>query len=146
MTVIQKSTWVPYKPSQMYDLVDDIEKYPEFLPWCSKTIVHSRDKDEVRATIQFAKGGFHHSFSTINRLQKNKMIEVRLLEGPFRKLEGFWHFYELESGGCRVSLDLEFILSNRLLDLTVGPILQSITSNFVEAFGKRAEQLYDGKQ
>ena len=92
----------------MYDLVNDIEAYPLFLPWCRSTTVHSRSDDEVRATIEIAKGRLQKSFTTLNRLQRNKMMEVRLLEGPFRRLDGFWRFDALSEDACKVSLDLEF--------------------------------------
>lgn len=144
MTVIAKSQVVPYTPSQMYALVDVIEAYPEFVPWCSKAQVLSRNEDEVRASIEFTKGGMRHGFSTLNRLQKDKMIEMRLLEGPFRHLEGLWRFDEAGQG-CLVSFDLEFVLANRLLDMAIGPVLQGITSQFVSAFTKRAEQVYGEK-
>lgn len=151
MTVIQKSQVVPYTPAQMYHLVDAIEAYPEFVPWCTKTEILSRDEDEVRAKVEFTKGRMSHAFSTINRLQKNKMIEMRLLEGPFRHLEGFWRFddavwnqhgVEGTEGACLIIFDMEFVLANKLLDLAVGPILHGITSQFISAFTKRAEQVY----
>jgi ribosome-associated toxin RatA of RatAB toxin-antitoxin module len=142
MTVIKKKAEVNYTPAEMYELVNDIEKYPEFLPGCQTTTILSRDLDEVRAKIHLAKGGMQHAFSTVNRLQHNKMIEVRLLEGPFKHLEGFWRFDEKENGGCILSFDMEFIFSNMILDMTVGPILKNIADSFLEAFCKRAEELY----
>lgn len=141
MTVIQKTQIVPYTQSQMFSLVDAIEDYPLFVPWCSNTEILLRDKDEVRAKVEFTKGGVCHAFSTINRLQQDKMIEMRLLEGPFRHLEGLWRFDEAGSG-CLVTFDIEFVLSNRFLDMAVGPVLKGITSQFVSAFAERAKTVY----
>lgn len=142
MPLVQRNAEVPYSAPQMYDLVNNIEKYPEFLPWCRASIVHCRDEDEVRATLELAKGGLHKSFTTLNRLQKDKMIEVRLISGPFQHLEGFWRFEELDSGGCKVSLDLEFEFGSKLLSMAVGPVFNPVANTFVDLFCKRAEEVY----
>ena len=126
----------------MYALVDDIESYPGFLPWCNGTRILYRDGDLVKATINITKRGFDFSFTTCNRLQKNKMIEMRLLEGPFRHLHGFWRFESLRESACRVSLDLEFELSNKILKLTMTPIFNQITNSLVDSFVKRARDIY----
>ena len=145
MAIIKRTTEVPYTAAQMFELVDRIEQYPQFLPWCNETTVHSRTEDEVKATIVVAKGGIQQAFSTINRLQPNKMIEVRLLKGPFRHLEGFWLFEAVDPDRCRVSFHLEFEFSNKLIALTVGPLLERVTDSFMEAFCKRAKLCYDFK-
>lgn len=87
MTTVSRSALVPYSAGEMYALVDDIESYPQFLPWCKSSKVFSRDEDEVRASIELARGGIQRAFTTCNRLQPGKMIEVRLVEGPFHHLE-----------------------------------------------------------
>lgn len=126
----------------MFALVNDVESYPQFLPWCRSTRVLSRNQDEVRASIEMVKGGLHKWFSTCNRLQCNKMIEIRLLEGPFLRLDGFWRFEALRSDACKVSLDLEFEFANGLMRLVVGPIFHQIANSLVDAFCKRAVQVY----
>jgi ribosome-associated toxin RatA of RatAB toxin-antitoxin module len=126
----------------MFALVNDIESYPRFLPWCRTTRVLSRNPDEVRASIEMVKGGIHKWFSTCNRLQQDKMIEIRLLEGPFLRLEGFWRFEALRDDACKVSLDLEFEFSNAMLSLAIGPVFKQITASLVDAFGKRAVEVY----
>jgi ribosome-associated toxin RatA of RatAB toxin-antitoxin module len=88
------------------------------------------------------KGGIHKSFTTCNRLQPNKMIEIRLLEGPFLRLEGFWHFQALRSDASKVSLNLEFEFANSLMSLAIGPVFQQITNSLVDAFCRRATELY----
>ncbi len=142
MTTIKRAATVPYAPSQMFQLVNAIEDYPHFIPWCKSTRVLSRSEDEIQATLDFAQGAIHKSFTTLNRLQENKIIEIRLIHGPFRHLEGFWQFEPLAEGGCRVSLDLEFEFSSRLLSLAVGPFFQKATNMLVELFCKRAHQVY----
>lgn len=142
MPVINHSLVVPHTVSQMYELVDAIERYPLFLPWCKSSQVLSRTVDEVRATLTLAGGGFQKSFTTCNRLQPNKMIEIRLLDGPFRQLEGFWRFEAVEPHGSRVSLDLEFEFSNKLLALAFGPVFSQVANTLVDAFVKRAKQVY----
>ncbi len=88
MSIIKRSKIVPYTVSEMYALVNAIEDYPQFVHWCRSSTVHSRTENEVRATLCFARGGIQKSFTTCNRLQADKMIEVRLIDGPFRHLEG----------------------------------------------------------
>jgi ribosome-associated toxin RatA of RatAB toxin-antitoxin module len=126
----------------MFDLVDDIESYPRFLPWCRSATVLSRNEDEVRATLELAKGSVHKKFSTLNRLHIGKMIEMRLLEGPFHHLEGFWRFEELREDACKISLDLDFEFKNRMVGMVVGPIFNPVANTLVDAFCKRAKEVY----
>lgn len=142
MASISKSALVPYSAAQMYALVNDIGAYADFLPWCGASEVLSRSEDEVRASIEIAHGSLHKSFTTRNRLQKDKMIEMRLEKGPFRHLEGFWRFDELDENACKVRLDLDFEFSNRLVGMAMGPVFNGIANSLVEAFVKRAEQVY----
>jgi ribosome-associated toxin RatA of RatAB toxin-antitoxin module len=142
MTTVNRSALVLYSGAEMYTLVNDIEAYPRFLPWCRATQVLSRQGDEVRARIEMHKGGLHKSFTTCNRLQPDKMIEIRLLEGPFLRLEGFWRFQALRADACKVTLDLEFEFAGHLLDAAIGPIFQQIANSLVEAFCRRAMDLY----
>jgi ribosome-associated toxin RatA of RatAB toxin-antitoxin module len=142
MPTVQKSAIVPYSASEMFQLVDDVDAYPQFLPWCRGAKVLSRTEDEVHATVEIAHGALHKSFSTRNRLQAGKMIEMRLVEGPFRRLEGFWRFDPLGERACKVSLDLEFEFSSRIIGMALGPVFSQITSTFVDSFRRRAEQVY----
>lgn len=142
MTSIKRSALVPYTSFQMYSLVNDIENYPAFLPWCKSTTVHSRTTGEVKASVQISKGVLQHSFTTLNRLEPNKLIEMKLLEGPFRHLEGFWQFEELGEKGCQIIFDLEFEFSNKFLAMSIGPVLQKVAEGFVDAFCQRAKEMY----
>lgn len=142
MPLVRKSALVNYSAAQMYALVNDIESYPKFLPWCRSTRILAQDEDEIRATIEIAKGGLNKAFTTCNRLQPDKMIEIRLLDGPFHHLQGFWRFVALPESGCKVALDLEFEFSGLLMRMTVGPVFNQIADSLVDAFCKRAQQVY----
>lgn len=141
MTVVKKSREVAYTAEQMYQLVDDIEKYEQFLPYFSSSVVHHRDEDEVQATLNITAAGVSKSFTTRNRLQVNKMIEIRLVDGPFSHLEGFWRFDETPSG-CVISFDLEFDFAGRMLSMLLGPVFEQVTDKMVDAFCDRAKVLY----
>lgn len=142
MTTISKSMLLPYSAAEMYALVNDIESYPQFLPWCSHAQVQVQNSDEQRATIELSKGGIQKAFTTCNRVQKDKMIEMRLLEGPFRRLNGYWRFDALRENACKVSMDMEFEFSSRMLGMVVGPVFSQIVSSLVDAFHRRAEEVY----
>jgi ribosome-associated toxin RatA of RatAB toxin-antitoxin module len=141
MTIVKKARVVPFSCEQMYNLVNDVENYSEFVPYFSKSIVHHRDEDEVQATLVIAAAGMSKSFTTRNRLQTNKMIEIRLVDGPFSHLEGFWRFDEVAEG-CHISFDLEFDFAGRMLSMLLGPIFEQITDKMVDAFCDRAKALY----
>lgn len=142
MTTIHRNALVAYSASEMFALVDDIDAYSHFLPWCSSSKVLSRNADEVRASIELSKGGINKAFTTVNRLQPGKMIEMRLVEGPFKHLEGFWRFDSLREGACKVSLDMDFEFSSRMLGMVVGPVFTQVANTLVDAFCQRAEEVY----
>ncbi|WP_342147536.1 type II toxin-antitoxin system RatA family toxin [Rickettsiella endosymbiont of Aleochara curtula] len=145
MPFIQHSLEVPYNVSEMYKLVNHIEKYSEFLPWCTKSSVISQDEDSIQACLTLAGGGLSKSFTTSNRLQKNKLIEISLINGPFKHLEGYWSF-ETTSRGSRISLNLEFEFSTRLLALAFSPIFEKVANTLVQAFSERAKQIYGNRK
>jgi ribosome-associated toxin RatA of RatAB toxin-antitoxin module len=127
----------------MYNLVAAIEQYPKFLPWCRSTQVMSRDENEVRASIEIARGALNKSFATINHMHLNKMIEMQLLEGPFKHLQGFWRFDELKNHtACKITFDLDFEFESKLLAVVAGPVFSQIVNSMVEAFTKRAIEVY----
>lgn len=141
MTTIKRDKIVAYSPSQMFELVNKIEDYPHFVPWCKSTEVLSRDTDEIKAKLNFARGALHKSFTTSNRLQENKIIEIRLLDGPFQQLEGFWRFEEIPEG-CHISLDLEFEFANKLMGVMFTPMFHPIANALVDVFCQRAVTVY----
>ena len=128
----------------MFALVDDIEAYPVFLQWCRSASVISRDIDVVTAELELAKGSVHKTFTTKNRLMPGKMIEMKLVEGPFKHLEGFWKFEALREDACKISLDLDFDFSSKMVGVVVGPVFSQVANTLVDAFCKRAESIYVG--
>jgi len=142
MPTIQRSAVVKYTPLQMYDLVHDVERYPEFLPWCNATQVHSRDEHEQVASISMSKGPLRQTFTTRNPLIRGEQLELHLVKGPFKQLSGRWRFEPSGEEGCRVSLSLQFEFSNRLLAATVGPVFAQIARSMMDAFIKRARSVY----
>jgi ribosome-associated toxin RatA of RatAB toxin-antitoxin module len=142
MASVSRSALVPYSAEQMFDLVADVDRYREFLPWCGDSRVLNRDDDVMEATILISKAGIERSFTTRNRLQRGKMMEMRLVEGPFRHLDGFWRFHPLREDACRVSLDLDFEFSNRVITLAFGKVFTQIANTLVDAFVKRARDVY----
>jgi ribosome-associated toxin RatA of RatAB toxin-antitoxin module len=142
VTTISKSALVPYTAEQMFDLVDRVSDYPEFLPWCGGAEELSRDNDEVKASVTISHSGINKAFTTCNRLQKNKMIEMELVNGPFKHLHGFWRFETLSDNACKVSLDLEYEFSSKLLGMAVGPVFNQIANSMVDSFCLRADKIY----
>jgi len=141
MTIVKKSRNVSYSCAQMYELVNHVENYAQFLPHCLTSEVHHRDEDEVQATLVIGAAGISKSFTTRNLLQANKMIEIRLVDGPFSHLEGFWRFDPINEG-CKVSFDLEFEFAGRMLSMIIGPIFEQITDKMVDSFCEQAEKIY----
>jgi len=141
MTIVNKSRTVPYTCEQMYNLVDDIENYGEFLPYFASSLVHHRNEDEVQATLNITAAGMTKSFTTRNLLQPNKMIEIRLVDGPFSHLEGFWRFDEIPEG-CQISFDLEFDFAGKMFSMLLGPIFEQVTDKLVDSFCDRAKAIY----
>ncbi|UCE89381.1 MAG: type II toxin-antitoxin system RatA family toxin [Pseudomonadota bacterium] len=142
MTVITRQALVPYEAEQMYRLVDNIEAYAEFLPWCSSATVLSRAAEQVEASIQIEHSGLKKSFTTRNTLEPGTAISMQLVEGPFKHLHGVWRFHALGAEGCKVSLKLEFEFSSKLLGMTFGKVFNHIAGNLVDAFIQRAGDVY----
>lgn len=142
MPLVQKSALVTYSAGQMFDLVNDVDRYQQFLPWCCSSSILSTDEDVVRARVEIAHGSIHKAFTTRNRIQHGKMIEMRLEDGPFKQLEGFWRFQALSETACKVSLDLQYEFSNRLIGLAIGPVFSQIANSMVDAFTQRAHDVY----
>lgn len=144
MTVVKKTRAVPYSCEQMYQMINDIEHYADFLPYFSSGVIHHQNDDEIQATLTIAAAGMKKSFTTRNLLQTNKMIEMRLVDGPFSHFEGFWRFDETHEG-CVVSLDLEFDFAGRMFSMLLGPIFEQVTDSLVDSFCERADKLYLAK-
>lgn len=143
MRKINKSALVAYSAAQMYALVDDVDRYQEFLPWCSQSSVLQRSDNEVTATLVIAYGKLNKSFTSRNSNTLNERIHMQVIDGPFKHLRGDWRFASV-GDGCRVTLDMEFEFSSKLLDLSVGPVFNKIADSLVDAFITRATKIYGG--
>ncbi|MCC7547847.1 MAG: type II toxin-antitoxin system RatA family toxin [Burkholderiales bacterium] len=143
MALVEKAVLVGHSAQRMYTLVDRVEDYPQFLPWCGGSTVEYRDGAVTRASIVIDYHGIRQSFRTENRTEPPGLIDIRLLSGPFRELDGIWRFTPLAEEACRVDFRLEYEFSSKLLEKLTGPVFAYIADSFVDAFVKRAEQLYD---
>ncbi len=142
MVTVNRSALVSFSPEQMFDLVDAVEDYPAFLPWCAGAEVTHRDAAITRAAIRINYHGIKQAFATENRKQYPEMMTLRLVEGPFRKLDGEWRFTRLGAEGCRVDFRLDYEFSGKLLEKLVGPVFGYIAGTMVDSFLKRADQVY----
>ena len=145
MRKISRSAIVPYSNRQMYTLVEDVESYPDFLPWCSAATLHWRDGDELEGSVEMNRAGLKRRFRTRNRMRQDEAIELTLVEGPFSHLSGTWGFKALGEAGCKVSLDVEFEVRSRTTDRLLGRYFEEICNSLVDAFVRRAEQMYSDR-
>ncbi|MGH8283597.1 MAG: type II toxin-antitoxin system RatA family toxin [Gammaproteobacteria bacterium] len=142
MRTVNKSALVPYTAEQMYALVNDVERYPGFLPWCRSARILSQSDSEMRASLELALGALHRTFTTRNTLEPGRSIVIALDNGPFRHLEGHWRFEDLDAEGSKVLLNMEFVFAGAMLDLMAGPVFHEICNSLVGAFTRRAAGLY----
>ena len=142
MTTVQKSALVKYSARQMIQLVEDIESYPEFLPWCSGSTILKREGNIVEAELKIAKAGFNKSFSTRNRSEGTSKLFMTLLNGPFSSLDGVWHFIPLREDASKISLDLQFEIQGKLANLAFGSVFNQICNTMVSSFTERARNIY----
>ena len=138
---IERSAYVQYSCQQMYDLVNDIESYVEFLPGCNKAVLLSKSETEIIASLEVKKGPMQQAFTTRNTLTEPNRIEMHLVKGPFKSLHGIWEFTELAEQGCKVSLSIDFELSG-MLKFAFGGVFSQIAGTMVDSFCKRADTVY----
>lgn len=145
MKTVSKSVLLWYSPREMYALVTGIEDYPRFLPWCDQARVLSADADGVTAEVGIAFSGIRQTFTTRNLHAPDSRVTMSLVSGPFSRLDGEWHFLPLGDGSqraCRVELNLNYGFANATLGRLIGPVFDKIASSMVDAFVKRAGQVY----
>lgn len=142
MAEVKQSVLVPYSAARMFELVDAVEQYPQFLPWCEGTELIYRRPDELQAVIYVNFRGFKQQFSTKNSRSVPREMRINLIEGPFRSLEGAWHFTDLGTAGCKVEFELRWELSSRVLAALAGPVFSHIANTMVDAFVGRAQKQY----
>jgi len=146
MAEIRKSVLVEHSAAEMYTLVERVEDYPAFLPWCGGGEVLERSDARTLATLHVHYHGIRTKFTTANANQPGRSIMMRLHDGPFRRLEGEWRFTALAEQACKIEFQLHYEFSNSLLEKMLGPVFNHIINTFVEAFVKRADQTGREKQ
>ncbi len=144
MPTVKRSALVPHSSAQMFNLVIDMASYPDFLPWCHSTRVLSSTQDRLCGQIEVARLGIHQTFSTCNRYQRDRRMDIELLDGPFRTLTGGWVFTALAENACKVELELDFEFRGGLIDKAFGAVFSQIANTLVDAFCKRADEVYRG--
>ncbi len=142
MAVVKKSAWVMYSARQMFNLVNDVESYPEFLPWCSSTTLLSRSEDKVCAELEVSRLGVSQKFSTCNRMVSGEGMNIELVEGPFKHLRGDWVFKALREDACKVELELDFDFSGKLINAAFGTVFHQVANTLVDSFCTRAKEVY----
>ncbi|MGO2323490.1 SRPBCC family protein [Vibrio casei] len=142
MPQVNRSALVSFSAKQMYDLVNDVEKYPEFLPGCSGSKLIESGEGALVASVDVSKAGIKKTFITSNTMIPDRRIELALVDGPFKSLKGFWVFTPLDDFACKVELNLTFEFSNKLIELAFGKIFNDLTNNMVNSFTLRAKDIY----
>lgn len=142
MKQVSRSALVSFSAEQMFDLVNDVAKYPEFLPGCSGSKVIESSENAMVASVDVSKAGISKTFITSNELVSGSAILMKLVDGPFKTLQGGWHFTPLDDHACKVELKLEFEFSSKMIEMAFGKIFNELTSNMVNAFTQRAKQVY----
>ena len=151
MKQVKKSVLLWYTPHEMYRLVTDVEAYPEFLPWCERVEVLSRDAEGPTARLHLAYSGIRHAFTTRNVQVADESVRIGLVDGPFSHLDGVWRFLALPLPGgspesvslaCKIEFELSYAFANLVLEGAISPVFDQIANTFVDSFVKRAEQVY----
>lgn len=142
MPTVNRSALVRHSNQAMFDLVNDFERYPEFLPGCRRARVLERDASHLVGELTLAKAGVEQSFTTRNDLYMPDRIELSLVSGPFKRLQGQWLFTPMGEAACKVSLEMNFEFSNRLLGMAFGKLFSQVAGQLVDAFTRRADEVY----
>lgn len=142
MTSITRSALVMHSAEQMYALVNDVESYPQFLPGCAATELISKSDEELVASLTISKVGVNQTFTTKNKLQFPERMELSLVDGPFSRFVGVWHFHRLSDEACKVSFDMDFEVNNKLAGIALGAVFKQMATTMVDSFVSRAKQVY----
>ena len=146
MRIVERNAYVSFSAKEMFLLVDNIESYPEFIPWCSGTEIHQRLENNVIASISLSGKGLQTKFTTSNHMPLYETIDLTLDEGPFNHFEGGWKFIDLGDDGSKIQFNLNFEFKNKVLDLTLGPFFEEICDKLVNVFVDRANILHTGSR
>lgn len=139
---VDQSVLVSHSAEELFRLVDDVENYPKFLPWCGGTALKIRDEAITEAAIQINFHGIKQSFTTRNEKIFPRRMDVKLVDGPFKRLQGHWNFHALGEHACKVELVLEYEFTNKWLEKIIGPVFSHIAGSLMEAFVRRADALH----
>jgi ribosome-associated toxin RatA of RatAB toxin-antitoxin module len=142
MASVKKSVLVPFSAHRMYSLVDDVQSYPQFLPWCGEATLLEQTEGRTVARLMIDYRGIRHAFTTENQHLPGEAIRISLLDGPFRRLDGEWRFTALLPDASKVALEMHYEFKTGALDRIVGPVFGHIANSFVDAFTRRAESLF----
>jgi ribosome-associated toxin RatA of RatAB toxin-antitoxin module len=142
MPTVNRSAMVRHTPREMFDLVNDFERYPEFLPGCRRSRLIEHDADHLIGEMTLGRAGIEQSIMTRNDLIAPEHIEMSLVSGPFKRLNGRWMFTPMGETACKVSLEMEFEFANRLLGMAFGKLFQQVAGQLVESFTRRADDIY----
>lgn len=142
MAKMHKTVLTGYSAEQIFTLVDRVEEYPKFLPWCGDVDVRERGETQLIATIGINFHGVKQDFTTCNTNVQHTSISMTLVDGPFRRLDGVWTFKPLRADACKIELDMHYEFSSKILEQIVGPVFGMIANSLVDAFCKRAEKVY----
>ena len=140
MREVKRSALIAESPARMYALINDIERYPEFVPWCTAARVESRKEGEIVATLTIKRGPLRAEFTTRNLLEPGKRVLMQFVSGPFSVLEGLWTLTPLGDLGCRVELEMRFEFANRVAGTLFAPLFEDTAASLVDAFVKRARE------
>lgn len=143
MPKIKKTLLVPFSAQQMYDLINDIEAYPEYLPWCKKAKIHTQAETQLEATLYIGKGLVKQTISTFNTMIPNIQIKMQYKAGPFKHCDGAWNFIATQDNmQCQVEFDINYEFSNAFTAMTIEPLFNPITTTLIDSFYKRAQEIY----
>ena len=142
MPRITRSALLMYSAEQMFDLVNDVSTYSEFLPGCTGTRVIAESDSEMTAAVDVSKAGISKTFTTKNSLIRGEEVKMNLVDGPFKVLTGGWTFKALDTNACKVTLDLEFVFANKLAEAAFGRVFADLVNNMVQSFTDRAKEVY----
>ena len=142
MPQISRTALVPFSAEQMYQLVNDVKSYPDFLPGCTGSRVLELGPTQMTAAVDVSKAGISKTFTTRNTLTSNQSILMSLVDGPFKKLIGGWKFIPLSPEACKIEFHLDFEFTNKLIEMAFGRIFKELAANMVQAFTSRAKEVY----
>lgn len=142
MAMVKKSVLIERSSQQMFDLVDRVEDYPQFLPWCSHIHCEYRDERKTVATLHINYRSVKSHFTTANDKESPLWMKITLVDGPFRRLDGLWRFKPLSADACKIEFQLSYEFSSRMFEKAIGPVFSQIANTFVEAFVKRANEVH----